>query len=131
MQSKDVRPLKLLRNTSAIVSELAARYPWKLAELPQDSKIPSFRLALLDVRATHGALKTLVHHVPVDLVEDLIDIVSPRHDERALAIRNRGEKLEVKAARCHVRCKPDPALTIINNLVCLICEWANTTLADE
>merc|ERR1740138_204079 len=86
---------------------------------------------LLDLRAAQGRVDALVHQVPIDLIEHLVDVALLRHQEGTLSEGYRLEHLNCEPAGAHLGSEPHPALAIILHLLCLVDAIADTALADE
>merc|ERR1712066_1000984 len=86
---------------------------------------------LLDLRAAEGGVDALVHEIPVDLVEHLVDVGAFGAEERTLAEGRRLEELDGQAAGAHLSSNPDPALAIIHHLLGLVNPIADAALGDE
>merc|ERR1711879_974049 len=80
--------------------------------------------ALLNVRPTHGNLNARRGLLPVDLLEQLVDVVLLGNEKRSLAVRDGLVEFDEQAAWGHISREPDPSLAIINDLVLLKRRWS-------
>merc|ERR1711933_92223 len=86
---------------------------------------------LLDLGAAQSGVDALVHEIPVDLGEHLVDVARLGAEEGALAIGRGLEELNGEAAGAHLGRDPDPTLAIINDLRSFVHAIADAALGDE
>merc|ERR550514_2540364 len=87
--------------------------------------------ALLDVWPTHSSVNPLVHDVPVDLGEHLIDLSLLGHHDWALAERHACVHLHSQSSRAHVSREPNPTFPVIHDALGLIFSIFRTALSDH
>merc|ERR1712137_584846 len=87
--------------------------------------------ALLNLRTTQSCVNTLVHEIPIDLIEHFIHVVGFCYEECTLAVWCGFEQLECKASWAHFGCDPHPALAVVQHLFRLVNSIADAALRNE
>merc|ERR1719440_869618 len=88
-------------------------------------------LSLDDVWSAHSSVNPLVHDVPVDLGEHLIDLSLLGHHDWPLAVRRACEHLHSQSAGAHVSGEPNPTFPVIHDPVGLKFAIFRTALDDH